>query len=356
MLAQEVVLQLQKYNFDLLARQEPSGRRRLRYIALAHIKDGKSAAETALALRVTPRAVTRWLKWFVDEGIDRVSGVPHYWSPQRLPKTREQAFRQAVEQLQQQRAGGRVRGEDIRQLLAEPFGVAYTLNGVYELLKRLDMVWISARAVSPNANPARQAEFKKNFAQEVQAVLPPDVPVKQVDVWFQDEMRVGQRGTQTRLWARKGTRPRVVRQQQFESAYLFGAVCAQRDTAVGLVLPYANTQTMALHLQAISLAVPPGRHALLVLDQAGWHTTLKLPSLPNLSLLRLPAGSPELNPAEQVWQLLRDRSLANRCYDNYEQIVDACCEAWNTFTQIPGAIRSLCSRSWACLAPELRNE
>ena len=51
-------------------------------------------------------------------------------------------------------------------------------------------------------------------------------------------MRIGQRGTLTRIWARKGTRPRVVRQQQSESAYIFGAVCAQRDAAVGLVLPY----------------------------------------------------------------------------------------------------------------------
>lgn len=169
-------------------------------------------------------------------------------------------------------------------------------------------------------------------------------------------MRIGQRGTQTRIWARRGTRPRVVRQQQSESAYLFGAVCAQRDAAVGLVFPFANTKTMALHLQEISQAVPPGRHVLLILDQAGWHTTRKLPQLANITLLPLPAGSPELNPAEQVWQQLRERSLANRCYDSHEDIVDACCEAWNKFTQIPGAVRSLCTRTWARLTSELRNE
>ena len=67
----------------------------------------------------------------------------------------------------------------------------------------------------------------------------------------------------------------MVRQQQSDSAYILGAVCPQCDAAVGLVLPFANTQTMALHLEAISLAVLPGRHALLILDQA-WHTTLKL--------------------------------------------------------------------------------
>jgi hypothetical protein len=104
-------------------------------------------------------------------------------------------------------------------------------------------------------------------------------------------------------------------------------------------------------IEAVSQAVPPGRHAVLVLDQAGWHTTPKLPQLPNVSLLSLPAGSPELNPAEQVWQQLRDRSLANRCYDSYDDIIDACCEAWNKSTKIPNAIRSLCTRNWANLAP-----
>ena len=61
MLTREVLLQLQKYNFDLLAHQEPSGRRRLRYMALAHIQNGKTPAETALALRMTPSAVTHLL-------------------------------------------------------------------------------------------------------------------------------------------------------------------------------------------------------------------------------------------------------------------------------------------------------
>ena len=92
MLAQETLVQLQKYNFDLLARQEPSGRRRLRYIALAHIKDGKSSTETAQALRVTPRAVTKWLKWFIDEGVDRWTVHPITGVPSGFPKHRRKPF------------------------------------------------------------------------------------------------------------------------------------------------------------------------------------------------------------------------------------------------------------------------
>ena len=161
MLTNETLQQLQRYNFDLLARQELNGQRRMRYIALAHLKDGKNFTEVADALRVTRHSVMRWLKWFACGGVDRLAGKPHYWSTQRLPKTQEEAFRQAVEHS---RSGGRVRGEDIRQLLSEQFAVAYSLNGVYDLLKRLDMAWISARSVSPNANPVKQAEFKKNLS------------------------------------------------------------------------------------------------------------------------------------------------------------------------------------------------
>ncbi|MGE3954178.1 MAG: IS630 family transposase [Parachlamydiales bacterium] len=145
-----------------------------------------------------------------------------------------------------------------------------------------------------------------------------------VDIWFQDEARVGQKGTVTRTWAEKGSRPRLLRQQQFEYVYLFGAVCPQRDEAVGLVMPGVNTEAMLLHLQLVSAKIPKGRHGVIVLDRAAWHTTKRLKRFPNLSLLPLPPASPELNPTEQVWQVLRDRFLSNRSYEGYEEIVSAC--------------------------------
>ena len=98
-------------------------------------------------------------------------------------------------------------------------------------------------------------------------------------------------------------------------------------------IPYAicGYKNMALHLQEISQAVPPVWHAFVIRDQEGWHTTLKLPQLANITLLLLPAGSPALNLAEQVWQQMPERSLANRRYDSYDDIVDACCDGWNKF-------------------------
>lgn len=173
--------------------------------------------------------------------------------------------------------------------------------------------------------------------------------IKDVEIWFQDEARFGQQGSLSRLWAIKGTRPRAVRQQQFKYTYLFGAVCPERGDAVGLLLPYANTDTMEIHLRHISSQVPAGRHAVIVLDKAGWHTTKKLPHFQNLTLIPLPAASPELNPCEQVWKHLRRTRLSNRTFKDEEELLEACSDAWNDFTDEREQVSSLTSRSWARL-------
>ena len=87
-----------------------------------------------------------------------------------------------------------------------------------------------------------------------------------------DEARVGQQGTLTRMWAPQGTRPRAVRDHRRTSVYLFGAVCPERGVGAAVVLPLVNVEAMNVHLAEISRHVTEGAHAVLVLDQAGWHT------------------------------------------------------------------------------------
>ena len=98
-----------------------------------------------------------------------------------------------------------------------------------------------------------------------------------------------------------------------------------RGTAAGLVLPRCNTAAMALHLAEISQAVEPGCHAVLLLDQAGWHLSDKLAVPDNITLMPLPAKSPELNPTENIWQFMRDNWLSNRIFRSSEDILDHCC-------------------------------
>lgn len=177
--------------------------------------------------------------------------------------------------------------------------------------------------------------------------LPGHAKGKPIEIWFQDEARVGQKGTVTRLWARKGTRPRALRDTRYEWAYLFGAVCPARGVGAGIVMPYANTEAMNEHLKEIGKAASPGAHAVLVLDGAGWHGSQELVLPENITLVMLPPYSPELNPVENIWEYLRKNKLANRLYQTYEDIVDACCEAWNSLMATPERIASIATRSWA---------
>jgi putative transposase len=78
---------------------------------------------------------------------------------------------------------------------------------------------------------------------------------------------------------------------------------------------------MNQHLLEISQAVDAGTHAVLTVDQAGWHVTPRLKVPDNITLLFLPPRSPELNPVENVWQFLRDNWLSNRIFKDYEDIV-----------------------------------
>jgi DDE superfamily endonuclease len=162
-----------------------------------------------------------------------------------------------------------------------------------------------------------------------------------------DEARIGQKGRVTHVWYQKGVRPRGLHQQGFASAHLFGAVCPERDAGVALAMPEVSTAAMGLFLAELSRALPAGTHAALVLDGAGWHVSPDLEVPTNLTLIRLPPYSPELNPVERVWEHLRDRWLSHRLLaGGYEAVRDAACAAWNALLAEPGRLRSLTSYPW----------
>ena len=170
---------------------------------------------------------------------------------------------------------------------------------------------------------------------------------KAVEIWFQDEMRLGQKNGLVRQWARKGSRPRQPADQRYENAYLFGAICPARGTGAALAMPHADTQAMQCHLDEIARTVKRRAHAVLLLDRAAWHTTGNLVVPRNMTLIFLPSRAPELNPVETIWQYMRANWLSNRVFDSYEAIVDAACEAWTRLIAQPQTITSIGMRAWA---------
>lgn len=173
-------------------------------------------------------------------------------------------------------------------------------------------------------------------------------PGKNVHVMVMDEARFGQQGTLTKVWAEKGSRPTVVRQTRYEWVYLYAAVDPITGRSSGLLAPHVNITTMEAFLQILSKEVDENDHVVLVMDQAGWHTSKKLTVPDNITLLFLPPYSPELNPIERLWAYMKSHYLSNRIYDDYDHLLDAGTDAYQALT--PELLKSICAIDW--LTPE----
>ena len=168
-------------------------------------------------------------------------------------------------------------------------------------------------------------------------------PGKRVQIWQQDEARIGQQGTLTRVWGQTNSRPTAVRQTEYEWAYLFAAVNPLTGASSALITPTVNTHYMNKHLEFIRREAGPEVHVVLVLDNAGWHVAKALKVPENMTLLYLPPYSPELNGAERIWAFLRSHYLSNRVFKDYDELFVSIKEAWNnldakrlgTLTRVP---------------------
>ncbi len=154
----------------------------------------------------------------------------------------------------------------------------------------------------------------------------------------------------TRVWAKKGTRPTAVRQTKYEWAYLYAAVESAAGASTTLLAPEVNVEAFELFLSRLAGDLEEGDHALLIMDQAGWHTSRKLVVPEGVSILFLPPYAPELNPVERLWHYLREHYLrehylrehylSNRVYDGYDHLLDAGYENWHQLT--PEVLQSVC--------------
>jgi transposase len=166
-------------------------------------------------------------------------------------------------------------------------------------------------------------------------------PDERLQLWCQDEARIGQKGRTTRIWYERGVRPPGIVDQRYKSLYLFAACRPGTGEAFALALPRADAGTMEVFLDHFSRQLEPDVHVALVLDQAGWHDKRALNLPRNITLLPLPSASPELNPVERIWLYLRERYLSHRVLDDYNALLEATCRAWNRLLDETGRIATL---------------
>jgi transposase len=144
---------------------------------------------------------------------------------------------------------------------------------------------------------------------------------RSIRLMFQDEARFGRINEPSRCWAPEGIRPNVPCQIIREYTYAYAAVSPHDGVMDSLILPEVNSEAMSVFLAEVS-----ARHAdeliLMVIDGAGWHRALDLRIPDNISIIQLPPYSPELNPAEHIWDEIREKWFKNKVFKDLDAVED----------------------------------
>lgn len=146
-------------------------------------------------------------------------------------------------------------------------------------------------------------------------------PTAALELWAQDEARLGLVPIVRRIWAPRGKRPLAIHRRRYEWLYVYGFVQPTTGRVEWLLLPSVDTDLFQLALCRFAQAVGAGRdkHVVVVVDGAGWHASKKLKVPEGIHLFALPAYSPELQPAEHLWPFLRE-ALANEDIANMDEL------------------------------------
>jgi transposase len=303
-----------------LAKAIPQRRIWIRFQAVILASQGRPATEIAQALGCSRRAAQSWIARYNDGGVAALHERPRPGRPPRLASPDHPRLVARLEAGPTPEDGGCAwRGPDIRRILREEFGVTLGRQATYNLLHRLGFSDLMPRPQHPEANEEVQEFFKEIVVEQIAAIAAAH-PEKDLRVWFEDEARFGQQGTLTRVWARRGSRPRAVRQQGRTSLYAMVAVCLATGAVSAMVASGLDTEVLNSFLRQVGQDLPAGVHAVLIWDGAGYHTGTDLVVPGNISLIQLPPYSPELNPVENLWHYLRSHYWSNRAYRDYADL------------------------------------
>jgi hypothetical protein len=167
---------------------------------------------------------------------------------------------------------------------------------------------------------------------------------------FQDEGRFGLLGTARRCWAPNRVRPVVGARLERKYLYAFSAVSPHDGVMDSLVLPWVNAETMSIFLAEVARR-HLGEFVLMVTDQAGWHVAGDLAVPDSMRLLFLPPYSPELNPAEHVWEVLRETCFANYVFKDLDAVENVLCNGLAALESDHDRVQSITGFKWITSIP-----
>jgi transposase len=168
---------------------------------------------------------------------------------------------------------------------------------------------------------------------------------RKLRVFFQDEGRFGRISDPRSCWAPPQIRPVVKAHHIREYIYAFAAICPHDGQMSSFIADQVNAQTMSQFLQQVAHEYP-NDDILMVLDGASWHRAKELHIPQHMTLILLPPYSPELNPVEHLWDELREKYFANRCFGSLDAVEQTLALALHALHKSQPRLFSMCGFPW----------
>jgi transposase len=325
-------------------RLEKDVRRKVRLLCVKLAAKGEHAAsEIAEVCGCSRASVFEWIKSFRQGGFEsllaREKPGPKAGELRGISARVSEQLREGVQK------GRWATAEAARQWLEREHGVRRPYVTVWQWLKKFGGVLRVPRPRHPGANPLAAEAFKKELGVRLDALGL--AAGSRVRVWVMDEARFGLHTETRKVWITKGVRPAVQRQTRYEWDYLYGALEVVEGHAEFLHLPTVDLDCNRLLLEHLRASDPGAQHVVIA-DQAGFHLRPGDPRLPKgVHVVSLPAYSPELNPCEQLWDVLKDtEGFANALFDSIDKLRAALLPGLRRFWEDSLLVLSLIGRPW----------
>ena len=327
-------------------RQAKSATERTHYQIILLLAKGKTTAEVAEVTGLGVSWIYELVKSYNCMGPDSLGDLRH----------RNRGAKPLLDDVQQAQLwqalqsppvdGGIWTGPKVAEWMSNLLGRPVCGQRGWEYLKGLQLRWRVPRPEHQEADPAEQEVWKKKLQQETTR-LQAEYPDADVEVWAEDEHRLGLKPLLRRVWVDEWTTPIAQVNWQFEWLWLYGFVRPQTGQTYWWILPKVNIDLFNRTLAdfAVHFGIGKHKHVLLVIDQAGWHMSEQVQLPVGLHLMPLPPYSPELQPAERLWPLTNE-AIANQSFPNLDALEETLFQRCRVLLQRPALIRGLTDYHW----------
>ena len=300
-------------------------RERLEVVRLAS-SGQRSLAEIAGQVGRSRSTVQVWLGTYESRGLEGLleRGKP---GASQSPLQDEQL----QQELRAQLAAGNFRtaGQAVRWL-HQRHGIVRTVWSMYYWLKKCGAVLRVPRPVHLKKDPQAAEAFPGQLEARLRGL--PLAPGRPVRIWVQDESRFGLHTIVRRCWGLRGVRVVKTNQKKYQWGYLYGALEIGTGKTEALFMPNVGLEVSATFLRHLAASEPEAEH-IVIWDGAGFHQKAGTHALPDqVHVIHLPAYSPELNPIEKLWDVLKD-GLCNRLFHSMDELWQALCVELEPFYQ-----------------------